>query len=234
MIRSLRAWVLLVLVFAPTGHGQVAVEFAASSQWSGGFVANIRLTNQGTTAVNGWTLGFDWAAAMTSHWNATITTTPLAAGFRYAAVPASWNATIAAGATINVGFQANGAFTPTVSGCVVNGVPVTPTYSGTTGGGGGGGGGGPAPFVAIAGVAHAAEAFFPPVGTSTHALSLTNGTSGTSWSVRTNNPKVILPSIVGGSLRLVTRNPGFASMTLTESSTGASRIIGVAVRTPGG
>jgi Cellulose binding domain len=233
--RALSAWILFAAVLASHSPGQVAVEFAASSQWSGGFVANIRLTNQGTTAVNGWALAFDWGAAMTSHWNATITTTPLASGFRYAAVPASWNSTIAAGATINVGFQANGAFTPNVSGCSVNGIPVNPTYSGTGGGGGGGGGGtGTAPFVAIAGVANTAEAFFPPVGTSTHALSLTNGTSGTTWSVRTNNPKVILPSIVGGTLRIVTRNPGFASMTLTESSTGASRIIGIAVRTPGG
>lgn len=218
---------------ASATQSPVAVEFALSSAWDGGFVANIRLRNDGSTAVNGWTLAFTWSPQVISHWNATLTTTPTGSSYRQEMAPLEWNSTIAPGATVTVGIQANGMFTPTVTACSVNGVPVVPTYVNSPGGGGG------APIVEIAGVPAAADAFRIPSGAISRAVSLSSGADVKSWSVRTNNPRVVQVSAGaaadgGHELRLKGLAPGFASITVSEPASGASRIIGVAVDRPDG
>ena len=143
--------------------------------------------------------------------------------------PLEWNSTIAPGATVTVGIQANGMFTPTVTACSVSGTSVTPTYAGNTGGGGGGG----APIVEIAGVPAAADAFRISPGATSRAVSLSNGADVKSWSVRTNNPRMVQLSVgaaADGSheLRLNGLAPGFASITVSDAASGASRVVGVA------
>gem|GEM_PF-5728274 len=83
----------------------VAVAYKQANGWSSGFNGDVTITNQGTAAISGWTLEFDLDATITSVWNATIVSQ---SGGHYVIQPASWNATIAAGASVSFGLQATG------------------------------------------------------------------------------------------------------------------------------
>ncbi len=73
------------------------------NEWLGGLTADITVTNTGTSAVNGWTLGFvsPGDTKVTSPWNATITQS----GAAVTSKNVSYNGTIAAGASVSFGFQ---------------------------------------------------------------------------------------------------------------------------------
>jgi poly(hydroxyalkanoate) depolymerase family esterase len=76
-----------------------------TNTWNSGLTATITITNTGSAAVNGgWTLAFTLPSGqvITSGWNATYTPTSGAV----TAKNASYNGTIAAGASIGIGFQA--------------------------------------------------------------------------------------------------------------------------------
>nr|WP_236595207.1 MULTISPECIES: cellulose binding domain-containing protein [Saccharothrix] len=75
-----------------------------TNAWNTGLTADITITNTGTTAVNGWTLTFTLAAGqtITSGWNATYSPT----SGQVSARNVSYNATIAPGASVGIGFQA--------------------------------------------------------------------------------------------------------------------------------
>ena len=49
--------------------------YTRSSEWPGGFVANITIGNTGTAAINGWKLTFTFPGdqKVTNAWNATVT-----------------------------------------------------------------------------------------------------------------------------------------------------------------
>jgi endoglucanase len=83
-----------------------AVTYTVSSQWTGGFGASITIVNN-AAAVNGWTLGFSFAAGQTvsQGWNGTWTQS----GAKVSVASLSWNAAIATGGSVQVGF--NGAWT---------------------------------------------------------------------------------------------------------------------------
>ncbi len=83
----------------------VAVDYRQANGWSSGFNGDVTITNQGAAAISGWTLEFDLDATITSVWNATIVSQ---SGGHYVIQPATWNATIAAGAAVSFGLQANG------------------------------------------------------------------------------------------------------------------------------
>lgn len=72
--------------------------------WNSGLTADLTVTNTGGTTVNGWTLTFALPAgqAITGGWNATYTTS---AG-RATATNVAYNATLAPGASVSVGYQA--------------------------------------------------------------------------------------------------------------------------------
>ena len=84
-----------------------SVSYTNASEWSGGFVANLVITNTGSSDINGWTLTFAFPGdqKITSSWSATVTQS----AENVTAVAESYNADIAAGATTNFGFQ--GTFT---------------------------------------------------------------------------------------------------------------------------
>jgi hypothetical protein len=86
-----------------TGGGTCQVVYATQSQWSGGFVAGMTITNTGTTAVNGWTLKFTFPGdqQITSAWNGT----PTQSGENVTITNASYNGAIAPGGNTTVGFQ---------------------------------------------------------------------------------------------------------------------------------
>jgi hypothetical protein len=73
------------------------------SEWSGGFTANVTVTNAGTTAVNGWSLAWSFPGdqKLTTAWNATVKQSGSAAN----AANLSYNATIAPGGNVQFGFQ---------------------------------------------------------------------------------------------------------------------------------
>jgi glucuronoarabinoxylan endo-1,4-beta-xylanase len=74
------------------------------STWSAGFTATITITNTGTSAINGWTLGFTLPSgqSITSGWNATYSP----ASGQVSARNVSYNGTLAPGAAVDIGFQA--------------------------------------------------------------------------------------------------------------------------------
>jgi cellulase/cellobiase CelA1 len=75
----------------------------ATDSWSDGFVANVTVANTGSTAINGWTLGFTLPSGqtVTNSWNATLSGTSGALTARNV----SWNGTIPAGGSVSFGFQ---------------------------------------------------------------------------------------------------------------------------------
>jgi non-reducing end alpha-L-arabinofuranosidase len=86
-----------------TGGGTCRVAYTTASQWAGGFVANVTITNTGTSAVSGWTLAFTFPGDqhITNGWNGTASQ----AGQNVTITNASYNAAIAAGASTSLGFQ---------------------------------------------------------------------------------------------------------------------------------
>ncbi|WUB76232.1 cellulose binding domain-containing protein [Streptomyces sp. NBC_00576] len=77
---------------------------AAVSTWNTGLTSNITIANTGTTAIDGWSLVFTLPAGqtVTSGWNADYSP---AAG-QVTARNVAHNATIAPGASVDIGFQA--------------------------------------------------------------------------------------------------------------------------------
>jgi hypothetical protein len=89
----------------PPANASCAVHYAISSGWSGGFGANITLTNNGSTAINPWTLTFTFPAsgeAVQGGWDGTWTQS----GETVTVTSESWNSTIAPnGGTVSIGFN---------------------------------------------------------------------------------------------------------------------------------
>ncbi|MGZ3144911.1 cellulase family glycosylhydrolase [Lentzea chajnantorensis] len=111
------------------------VDYTVPSQWSGGFTANVAITNVGDR-VDGWRLTWTWPSGqqVSQAWNATVTST----GSQVTAVNAGYNAVIEPNAKVSFGFNASssGANTPPASfalnGVTCTGAPVTTTTTTTT------------------------------------------------------------------------------------------------------
>ncbi|GAA3458304.1 cellulase family glycosylhydrolase [Saccharothrix longispora] len=82
--------------------GTCAVTYKVTGQWQGGFQGDVKVANTGTTAVNGWTLRWTWAAGqtVTQSWGATTTQS----GAQLSAANVAYNATIPAGGSVSFGF----------------------------------------------------------------------------------------------------------------------------------
>nr|WP_225845915.1 arabinofuranosidase catalytic domain-containing protein [Streptomyces sp. HPF1205] len=86
-----------------TGNGTCHVAYTKTSEWPGGFTADVTVSNTGTTTVNGWNVGFSFPGDqnVTNGWNATVTQS----GKAVTAKNMDYNATIAPGASTSFGFQ---------------------------------------------------------------------------------------------------------------------------------
>jgi hypothetical protein len=88
-------------VAAPAGA--CAVSYSTQSQWAGGFVASVTISNPGPSPVNGWTLGFTFPGdqKIANSWNG------VAAQSRAGVTITNenYNSAIAAGASTSIGFQ---------------------------------------------------------------------------------------------------------------------------------
>jgi glucuronoarabinoxylan endo-1,4-beta-xylanase len=128
-----------VAVALPAGAAAAgcAVNYAVSSQWQGGFGADVTVTNLGD-AVTSWTLTWSYPAGQTvaQAWNATLTQS----GTAVTARNVGYNGAIATNGTASFGF--NGSWTssnPAPTGFALNGVtctggtvPTTPPTSSPT------------------------------------------------------------------------------------------------------
>jgi hypothetical protein len=86
------------------GSGSPSCKVTVTPQsWSGGFTDNVTVTNTGSSAVNGWKLGFTLPSGqtITSAWNATVS--PSSGSVTASGV--SYNAQIPAGGSQSFGFQ---------------------------------------------------------------------------------------------------------------------------------
>ncbi|GIF73222.1 GH12 family glycosyl hydrolase domain-containing protein [Asanoa siamensis] len=107
-----------------SGGSGCRVRYAANT-WNNGFTADVTVTNTGTGTINGWTLTYTLPSgqAITSSWNATVTSSGSAVTARNLA----WNGTLAAGASTSFGYQGThgggysspSAFTLNGSACTV-------------------------------------------------------------------------------------------------------------------
>ncbi|MBE8717146.1 cellulose binding domain-containing protein [Cellvibrio polysaccharolyticus] len=94
----------LVLVTAATFSSQVQAgcEYVITNQWNDGFTANIRITNTGTTPINGWNVSWQYSGdnRLTSYWNANYS-----GDNPYSASNLGWNGNIQPNQSVEVGFQ---------------------------------------------------------------------------------------------------------------------------------
>ncbi|MGC0336573.1 cellulose binding domain-containing protein [Streptomyces sp. SLBN-8D4] len=89
----------------PTPTGACAVTYKITNQWSGGFQADVRLSNTGSSAWTGWALGWTFPDGQTisQTWNAESTQS----GSTATAKNVGWNANVAAGSSVSFGFTGN-------------------------------------------------------------------------------------------------------------------------------
>lgn len=121
-VRSLLRWTLLAVAFLAPAASALTFEtsFSVINDWGSGFQAEIEVTNLGSEAIEGWTLAFDLDRPITSLWNGVYLGT---VDDLHTVQDAGWNATLAPGASITLGFNgaAGGALTPP-STYLLNGV----------------------------------------------------------------------------------------------------------------
>ncbi|MGB2568694.1 cellulose binding domain-containing protein [Micromonospora citrea] len=136
-----RLAVALVATLATTGGAALAVtgaqaaasgcrvDYQVTNQWSGGFGANVTVTNLGDP-INGWTLTWAYTAGqtVTQAWNATVTQS----GSRVGATNVGYNGSLGTGAGTSFGFNGSWAGSnpaPTtfaLNGVTCTGAPSTP------------------------------------------------------------------------------------------------------------
>ena len=92
-----------VAVDAEAAAAGCRVDYTTASQWGGGFTTNVQVTNLGD-AVTSWrlTFGFGRDERVVQGWNATVTQS----GTQVTAANASYNGSLATGASTSFGFQA--------------------------------------------------------------------------------------------------------------------------------
>jgi len=96
-------------------------DFQVVNDWGSGFQGEIDLGND-NTAISGWELEFDFSSQITQIWNAVIVSQT---GSRYVVANASWNGSIAPGASVNFGFLGSpGNINSPPENYVLNGVPL--------------------------------------------------------------------------------------------------------------
>jgi Cellulose binding domain/Glycosyl hydrolases family 18 len=127
------AAVAIVVAVQASGSGLVSLHDAADSgapltasyqggtSWGTGYSAQYTITNKGTSAVTGWTLTFTLpkGTTVTSLWDGAYSSK----GNQVTVKNANWDATIGAGGTTTVGFEAASSATAgQPSDCMINGI----------------------------------------------------------------------------------------------------------------
>ncbi|WP_051450765.1 cellulose binding domain-containing protein [Actinospica robiniae] len=100
----------------------VSCTYTIEDEWSGGFIAQISIADNGPSAITGWTVRWTFNEYTTgiSAWQSNLTAPD---GFTAAATNASYNGTIASGAVTSFGWSARAAATSVPTDLTVNGIP---------------------------------------------------------------------------------------------------------------
>jgi hypothetical protein len=111
-----------------TGSSLASATFRVVTDWGAGYTGEIKLTNTGTAAINGWQLAFDLPATISNIWNAQIVSR---VGNRVTVRDSGYNKLIGPGESITFGFNAAPGGTPSPArNFALNGVALgTPTAS---------------------------------------------------------------------------------------------------------
>jgi endoglucanase/cellulose 1,4-beta-cellobiosidase len=102
-------------------NGGATCKQVVSSEWGNGFSGAIRITNTKSTAINGWSISWQFSdgTKITNSWNANVS-----GSNPYSASNLSWNGTIQPGQSVEFGYNAtkggSSVNTPTISGSVCN------------------------------------------------------------------------------------------------------------------
>lgn len=93
-----------ITVTAPPQTSGCSVRYVNTNDWGNGFLADVYITNRGTSAIRNWTLRWTFAGnqRVTNLWNGRVTQS----GKNVSVRNESWNATINGGATTQIGFVA--------------------------------------------------------------------------------------------------------------------------------
>ncbi|HEX7762367.1 MAG TPA: cellulose binding domain-containing protein, partial [Cellvibrio sp.] len=111
------------LLFAAINAAAIECRYAVSNDWGSGFTADITVTNNTSTTINGWQVQWrqNGGSTVSSSWNAAVS-----GSNPYTARHVDWNRTIAPGASQTFGLQGNGEdSTATILGCTADGVSTT-------------------------------------------------------------------------------------------------------------
>ena len=100
--RSLYAVGFSLAVSTLSTTAYAGCQYVINNQWNNGFDAKIRITNDGTSTINGWTVNWQYSGdnRVTSSYNANFS-----GSNPYTASNLSWNASIAPNQTVEFGFQ---------------------------------------------------------------------------------------------------------------------------------
>ncbi|MEU4422074.1 cellulose binding domain-containing protein [Actinoplanes sp. NPDC024001] len=98
------------------------VTYAVSSQWPGGFGANVTITNLGDPLTS-WTLVWSYSGGqtVTQSWNTNLTQS----GSQVTARNAGYNGSVATNGTVSFGFNGSGSSTPAPTAFTLNGTACT-------------------------------------------------------------------------------------------------------------
>ncbi len=105
-VTSLYRHLFLAIVISPFFVSQFTnaaeCEYIVANHWNTGFVANIRITNTGSSVLNGWEVSWQYSdgTVRTGGWNATVV-----GDNPYTATPLPWNVNIQPGQYIEFGVQ---------------------------------------------------------------------------------------------------------------------------------
>jgi endoglucanase len=94
----------------PPAAGACTAVYHQDNAWQGGFQGTLTVTNTGTAAANPWAATWTWPTGVTvaSAWNATVTQS----GAAVTAAGPSYAPSLGAGASVSIGFTANGTASP--------------------------------------------------------------------------------------------------------------------------
>lgn len=86
------------------GTSGISCSYVVSNSWGSGFTGAIRVTNNGSSAISGWSATWQYSGAnrITSSWNANFS-----GSNPYTATNLGWNGSIGAGQSVEIGFQGN-------------------------------------------------------------------------------------------------------------------------------
>ena len=209
-----------------------SVAYSVTSQWNTGFTTSITITNTGS-ALTSWSLGYSYSGnqQLTQGWSGNWSQS----GPNVTVTSASWNGSLAGGASTQIG--ANFSYSGT------NTAPTAFTLNGTacTGGGGGGGGGTGTPSITASStslsVAQGSAATFglslSAAPTSNVTVSVARASGNTGLSVTSGGSLTFTPSdyATAQNVTITADSSGTGAATFTASATGYTPVSVTATET---